>query len=73
LFGDTGPGISIDMDLLRNVFKQEQIDPRWLHVGVNACPPHGDRRLDLCQHRPVQPLGRAARRWQIRVGHRTDA
>ncbi|HDS1826272.1 suppressor of fused domain protein [Stenotrophomonas maltophilia] len=45
LFGNTGPGIyPIDMDLLRNVFKQEQIDPRWLHVGVNACPPHGDRR-----------------------------
>lgn len=45
LFGDTGPGIyPLDMDLLRNVFKQEQIDPRWLHVGVNACPPHGDRR-----------------------------
>jgi hypothetical protein len=44
LFGDTGPGIYLDMDLLRNVFKQEQIDPRWLHVGVNACPPHGDRR-----------------------------
>lgn len=38
LFGDTGPGIyPLDMDLLRNVFKQEQIDPRWLHVGVNAC------------------------------------
>ena len=31
LFGDTGPGIyPLDMDLLRNVFKQEQIDPRWL-------------------------------------------
>lgn len=44
-FGDTGPGIyPLDMDLLHGVFQQEDIDPRWLHVGVFACPPHGERR-----------------------------
>jgi hypothetical protein len=45
LFGDTGPGIyPLDFQLFNTVFRQESVDPRWLHEGVFECPPSGTRQ-----------------------------
>ena len=38
-FGDLGPGIyPIPHEVFSDVF-QQPADPRWLHIGVCACPP----------------------------------
>ena len=67
-FGDTGPGICpLDMDLLHGVFQQEDIDPRWLHVGVFACPPHGERRHWVMSVRACPTPGKVRTRTAIRA------
>ena len=44
LFGTLGPGIyPLDAELFKKGFRQERIDPRWLHHGVFECPPNQKR------------------------------
>ncbi|MCG8588693.1 MAG: suppressor of fused domain protein [Proteobacteria bacterium] len=43
LFGATGDGIyPIPAAVFTGVFQQDP-DPRWIHLGVFACPPHDSR------------------------------
>lgn len=45
LFGDIGKGIyPLDINLFEKDFNCQEIDPRWLHVGVFECPPTKDRK-----------------------------
>ncbi|HAI45934.1 MAG TPA: hypothetical protein DCM50_04370 [Stenotrophomonas sp.] len=40
LFGALGPGIHpLDAALFSSMFGQDQVDPRWLTIGVFECPP----------------------------------
>jgi suppressor of fused protein SUFU len=44
LFGSLGPGIyPLDAELFNTVFRQDSIDPRWLHHGVFECAPTNQR------------------------------
>ncbi|MDP9314287.1 MAG: suppressor of fused domain protein [Chloroflexota bacterium] len=44
IFGSIGEGIyPLSADLFSSTFRQESIDPRWLHVGVFQCPPTNTR------------------------------
>ncbi|HKW48356.1 MAG TPA: suppressor of fused domain protein [Gemmatimonadaceae bacterium] len=44
LFGALEPSIApLDAALFRDMFRQEAIDPRWLHVGVLIAPPTAAR------------------------------
>lgn len=48
LFGDTGKGIYVlDSDVFLKRFKQESLDPRWLHHGVFQCSPNTKRKTWL--------------------------
>lgn len=48
LFKDLGEGIyPLDSELFNNQFNYENVDPRWLHLGVFKCPPSGDRKTWL--------------------------
>ena len=45
LFGEMGDGIyPVPAEVFSDVFQQEP-DPRWLHIGVFASPPTGDRSI----------------------------
>lgn len=44
LFGDIGSGVyTLSPDIFTEVFRQEEIDPRWMFYGVFECPPHAER------------------------------
>jgi hypothetical protein len=43
LFGDLGGGIHAASPEVYAHFRQEPAHPGWLHHGVFACPPYGDR------------------------------
>lgn len=44
LFGPLMPSIApLSAELFRDMFRQESVDPRWLHVGVMTAPPSGQR------------------------------
>jgi hypothetical protein len=44
LLGALGPGIHpLDPALFSAVFGQDDVDPRWLHIGVFECPPSPTR------------------------------
>ena len=48
LFKNLGEGIyPLDAELFRNQFNYENIDPRWLHLGVFKCPPTDERKTWL--------------------------
>lgn len=48
LFGDTGNGIyALDSGVFLKRYKQESLDPRWLHYGVFQCPPNSRRKTWL--------------------------
>lgn len=48
LFGDKGKGIYVlDSDIFLKRFKQESLDPRWLHYGIFQCPPNTNRKTWL--------------------------
>lgn len=44
IFGDLGEGIyPLDAEVFTQQYKQENIDPRWLHYGVFMSPPNNSR------------------------------
>lgn len=48
LFRDKGKGIYVlDSDIFLKRFKQESLDPRWLHYGIFQCPPNTNRKTWL--------------------------
>jgi len=48
LFSDLGEGIyPLDAELFKTQFDYENIDPRWMHLGVFKCPPTSDRKTWL--------------------------
>ncbi len=48
LFGDLGEGIyPLDADIFTGMYKQETIDPRWLHYGVFKSKPNDNRNTWL--------------------------
>lgn len=47
LFGDLGGGIHPASPAIYERFQRRPGHPGWLHHGVFACPPHGDRRSTL--------------------------
>lgn len=47
LFGDLGGGIHAASPAVYARFQRAPGHPGWLHHGVFACPPHGDRRSTL--------------------------
>lgn len=44
LFGDLGEGVYTASAATYQRYGQEPANPGWLHHGVFACPPHGDRQ-----------------------------
>lgn len=43
-FGPLAPSIApLSGELFHEMFKQESVDPRWLHVGVMTAPPTAQR------------------------------
>ena len=45
LFYDLGEGIyPLDSGPFSDQFNYEDIDPRWLHLGVFKCPPSSERK-----------------------------